>query len=324
MMKYKVRIAVFFLAALILSTLSGCQLAQEDSISTTEDRLIGVFLTTDYLDLFDFEGYLNNSNRSFSGGEIQVDGSTDKYQGRLNAELRPKTLINQETGEKSETEEYVFPGVKGISYFSANISATTGRESYVSAGSDEAISDGHTSLNYSDQGNTITLDGTVYISPGMNNTYYVNPVYQSIDGQVYALSGNGISMDGVQSEGANYSQILDASYTSTENRNTKKDSFSVKISFSVMFPPEKVTILQMDADSTVISRKEYAPGEIQTSITPKENAEYIVVETLKTDTSDNALITRKLYGRDADSLDTFYCREDGVCIKKWVQLKWKK
>ena len=325
MMKYKVRIAAAFLAALMLGTLSGCRLAREEAgINTREDRLIGIFLTTEYLDLFNFEGYLNDNIGSFSGGEIKIDGPAEKYQGRLYAELRPKTLTNLETGEKTVTEEYIFPGVEGISYFSADVPDTPEREGYVTSGSDEAISDGHTNLSYSDQGNSITMEGTVYVSPGHGSIYYFNPVYQSADGHVYALSGSGLSADGVQSEGAVYAQTLDASYTLTENGNTRTDSISVKISISVMFPSEKITILQMDADSTVVSGTEYIPGEMPESITPEENAEYIVVETHKTDRSGNTFTARKLYGRDAESLETFHSREDGVCIKKWVQVKWPK
>ena len=77
-----------------------------------EERLIGVFLTTESLDLFDFDSYLKDNISDFSGGEIKLDGNTDKYQGRLYAELRQKTLTNTETGEKLTTEEYVFPDLK--------------------------------------------------------------------------------------------------------------------------------------------------------------------------------------------------------------------
>lgn len=323
MKRYKVRIVAFFLAALMLSTLSGCQLAREEAgTSNYEDRLIGVFLTTEYLDLFDFKGYLNDNIGRFSSGEIHIDGAAEKYQGRLYAELNPKTLTNQETGEKAVTEEYIFPGVEGITYFSARVPATAEREGYVTSGSDEAITDGHMNLNYGDQGNSTTMDGTVYVSTGHAQAYYFNPIYQSADGRVYATAGNGISAAGVQDEGSVYSQTLDATYTTAENGKTKTDSISVKISISEMSPPEKVTILQMDTDSTVVSRTEYTPGETPESILPEEKAEYIVVETHKTDRSGEAYTTRKLYGKDSESLETFSCREDGICVKKWTQIKW--
>lgn len=323
MMRYKVRIAAFFLAAIMLSTLTGCQLAREDAgTSNIEDRLIGVFLTTEYLDLFDFEGYLNDNIESFSGGEIKIDGPAEKYQGRLYAELRPKTLTNQETGKEVMTEEYIFPGVAGIPYFSASVPATTERESYVTSGSDEAISDGHMNLNYNDQGNSITMDGTVYVSPSLGNTYYFNPVYQSTDGHVYAIAGSGLSTAGVQGEGAVYSQTLDSTYTTTENGKSITDSISIKVSISFMNPPEKIVVLQMGADSSVVFRTEYMPGEMPKTIVPEKNTEYIVVETHKTGSNGDAFITRKLYAKEAVSLEAFFYREDGVCVKQWVQINW--
>ncbi len=325
MMKYKMRMAAAFLAVLMLIPLSGCQLAREDAgLSNREDRLIGVFLTTEYLDLWDFEGYLNDNIKSFSGGEIKMDGPMEQYQGRLYAELRPKTLTNPETGEKTVTEEYIFPGIEGIPYFAARVPDTAERQGYITSGSDEAISDGHMYLNYGDKEDSTVLNGTVYVSPGSGSTYYFNPVYQSEDDRVYALSGSGLSTGGIQSEGEVFSRTLDASYTSTENGKTKSESISVKVSINVMFPPEEITILQMDADSAVVSRREYAPEEIPESITPEANTEYIIVEIRKTHPSDSTFITRKLYGRDVESLETFYRRANGICVKKWVPIKWSK
>ncbi len=322
-MKYKVKIAVICLTALLLSILTGCQLAREDAgTKASEDRLIGVFLTTEHLDLFDFEGYLNDNIGSLSGGEIKLDGTTEEYQGRRYAELRPRTLTNTETGEKVVTKEYVFPGFEGITYFSARVPTTAEQEGYVTSGSDEAISDGHMNLKYTDQGDSTTMEGTVYVSPGLGSTYYFNPVYQSEDGNVYAMTGSGFSTSGVRDEGAAYTQTMNATYTMTENGKIKTDSISVKISISVMSPPEKIVVLQMGADSSVVSKTEYAPGEMPESIALEENTEYIVVEAHKTDTNGGKFISRKLYGRDAESLETYYSREDGICVKKWVQVKW--
>ena len=44
----------------ILVSLCGCQLAQPESGNHTEaDRLVGVFITTEYLDLNDADAYLD-------------------------------------------------------------------------------------------------------------------------------------------------------------------------------------------------------------------------------------------------------------------------
>lgn len=51
---------------LMLTLLSGCQLAREDE-GENGDRLVGVFVTTEYIDLFDMERYLNDNLRAVGG-----------------------------------------------------------------------------------------------------------------------------------------------------------------------------------------------------------------------------------------------------------------
>lgn len=321
-MKYKV-LTMEICLALLLSILTGCQLAREDAgTNASEDRLIGVFITKDHLDLFDFEGYLNDNISSLSDGEIKFDGTAEEYQSRLYAQLRSKTLTNTETGKKVVTQEYVFPRFEGINYFSARVPADAEQESYVTSESDEAISDGHTDLKYGDQGNSTTMEGTVYVTPGPGNIYYFNPVYQSADGRVYATTGNGLYTSGVQSEGAAFAQTMDAIYTTTENGKTRTDSISVKISISVMNPPEKIVLLQMGVDGSLILRAEYTSSELPKAIVPEKNTEYFIAETKKTGGTDDDIISRKLYGKDVESLEAFFSREDGICVKQWVQIEW--
>ena len=66
-MKNKVGIAAICLATILLIILSGCRLAREDAgENASEERLIGVFLTTESLDLFDFDSYLKDNISDFS------------------------------------------------------------------------------------------------------------------------------------------------------------------------------------------------------------------------------------------------------------------
>lgn len=321
-MKRKMMIAVCF--ALILCALTGCQLAQENA-GTSEDKLVGIFITTEYLDLFGFEDYLNDNLSSFRGGEITVDGNTQKYQGRLYATLTTRILTNEETGETSETEEYVFEGVEGIAYFSPAMPATVQRDSYIASVSDEAISDGHMSLNYGDDENSTTLEGTIYTSPSnKRHTYYFNPVYQNADGSVYVVSGSGFTVNGESySEGSAYSQTLDATTTVTENGKVRTDSMSITLSISIMFAPEKIVILQMDADSGLLSRTEYAPDAMPRVFMPEADTAYLILETYKRDDTGSPKISRAIYGRDAEKIETFFVRTDGICVKHWTQIMWK-
>ena len=87
----------WFGSILVLSMIllfSGCSLAKEDagkevldSEKISQDRLIGVVVTEEHLDLFDFESFLNdNINQIIKGKD--VDGSMDKkYQQAIYATI---------------------------------------------------------------------------------------------------------------------------------------------------------------------------------------------------------------------------------------------
>ena len=83
-MKKKVKVLALLLA---LCLLSGCSLARpeaEEGNGISQDMMIGFFITLEYLDLFDFEGYLEDNLNTVvnGGGEISPEDS-EKYGGRL-------------------------------------------------------------------------------------------------------------------------------------------------------------------------------------------------------------------------------------------------
>ena len=310
--------------ALILCALSGCRLAKEDAgAESGRDRLIGVYITAEYLDLFDYDGYLSDNLSRFQGGELTIDESgTQKYQGRLYAVLTSRQLLDKETGETTLIQEYVFERPEGIPYCVPLIQAAEEENSYIATPSDTAISDGQTNIFIGDDENSVSIDGTIYITPASTMyTYYFNPVYQSADGSVYAAAGNGFMVNHeAYSEGAVYSQTLDASTTITENGKVKKDSVSIKISLSVLFAPEKIVLIQMDADNAILSRAEYEPDEMPEAITPETGMAYIIAETHKRDGMGNIKIRRNIYNSDAEAIEAFYARPDGVCIKQQIPI----
>lgn len=214
--------------------------------------------------------------------------------------------------------------VEGISHFVATVPALNGTESYVASSSDEAISDGNQELFYGDDEDRISLEGTIYISPVQGYmTYYINPVYQSVDGRVYVTGGTGLTMGDEQGEGAAFSQTLDETSTDTENGKSKKVSTSIKTSFNMILPPEKIVILEMDENSSIVENREYSPGEVPDKLTPKEETAYIIVETYKRESTGTVVVTRELFSREDETLFTFFCRKDGICIKERTQLGWE-
>ena len=157
----------------------------------------------------------------------------------------------------------------------------------------------------------------------MLRTYYFNPVYQSADGSVYAVSGSGFTFhDEAYGEGSVYSQTMDATVTTTANGKAKTDSTSVTLSISTMFAPEKIAVLQMDAGSAILSKAEYAPDAVPASISLEPQTAYLIVETHKRDDAGQINISREIYGSDAESIETFFAREDGICEKQWTEISW--
>lgn len=297
------------LALLMLVAFSGCQLAREEEAGEAPeaDRLIGVFITLTHLDLFDFEGYLSDNLYSFSGGEIEMDGAAGAYQGRLYA--------------TREGREYAFEGVEGIAYFAPRI--TDGGEHYIDNSADEAISDNRLALHQGDEEEKITMEGTVFVSvSAMEQAYYINPVYQSADGNVYATSGSGFLMDGMLGEGAAFAQTMEETTTVTENETSKSVSMSIHISIESMLAPERIVLLQMDEESNIVARDVFAPGAVPEELAAHPDAAYMVLETHKTGTEGAPVVTRELFVKGDERLHTFYCRSDGICIKKWVSLTW--
>ena len=320
-MKRNIIIIICILVLLFVAGLCGFTLAQPDASENAQnDRLIGVLITTEYLDLFDVERYLNDNIRKKDGEDITISDDSSKYQGRLYATLKYRSLTSKDSGEVVTTKEYVFGEVKGFSYFYYTI--TDGDETYNTASGNEAISDGQTNISVTDEGESVTLDGTIYVAAASGNvTYYMNPVYQSADGRVYAMNGSGISFDG-DSEGVAGSQTMDATTTVMENGEKNTYSISVKTTISVMNPPRRVSVLQFDSDDAILSRDEYLPGSLPETITPKQGCSYIILETIKTSPKQGETVFRTLYQREDETLESFYLRDDGVCVKQSTALKW--
>ncbi len=294
-MKTRANHALCCLIILLLGTLSGCQLAQTDkSANVAQDRLIGVFVTTGHLDL----------------------------QGRLYGTQKKRT-VTDESGKTIETDTYAFEGVTGMLYINAIVPATAAMDSYHTTIADDGISDRKTSLGLGDVENSTVLDGTIYASMGRGEfIFYFNPVYQDGIGRVYATAGTGLSSGNMQSDGAQFSQTMNATQTVTENGKTKKDSITIKLNIQMMNPPTKVAILRMDANNALLSREEFTPNAVPTQITLEQATDYIVVETTQSSADGTEKVTRKLVGKDATALESFWCRDDGICIKQSTQVLW--
>lgn len=311
--------------ALMLFSVTGCQLALEDAgMNGGGDRLVGVFVTKGYLDRLDMGAYLNDNNLIdlSEDGDIALEVDSKNYQDRLQATLTTRSWID-ETGMSNEEREFIFENIDGINFFAATIPATENEESYLSSKFDEAISDAYIDIHIADDADRIELEGTMVISPGfLSDALYINPVYQSEDGSVYVTSGSGFATGGMQDEGSIFSQTLEETKTVTGNAPSKKASILIKISIEVMFPAEKVVLMEMAADSTVMKRTEYVPGELPDHLVPEAETQYIIFETHKQNREGDIKISRSIHDKNDEGLENFLCRKDGVFVKEWVGIDW--
>lgn len=324
--------AISCFVAFVISLLGGCNLAREDSGTdhTEGDRMIGILITPEHLDLFDMESYLNdNMTRLANNGNSTMNREDSrKYAGRLYAKrmANPPTEVNGVQGTTtfiSDNDDYVFEGVDGLRFFMVSVHAPGASIPYHANIMDEGVSDVHLAVHGTDEAESLSLEGTVFVAPQEGSkVYYFNPVYQDSDGNVYALSGSGISGD-MNAEGTAYSQNIKSSTTRVENGKKKTEDFSVNVSISVKLAPWKVKLLQMNKDHEIVAQAEYPSDAMPDSITPESQTEYIIIENHSKIADGSKRVLRDIYDRNDKQIKTFHILENGVCVGKDTTIGWE-
>lgn len=312
----KKKTTIFCLLLALIFILSGCQLAKEDlnEPTQTKDRLAGVFLTTTWLDLFDSDRYIEENLSAIMNGREISAARRQQYEGRLYAKMVPS--------DNGRPHDFIFENVEGIRYFSAYVSVNG--EEYHTLISDPGIVGGGTHIKTSDEGESIEFSGTLYLWPQINKTttYYVNPVYQQADGQIYCVKGNGWMIDSSSVPGASITTTLTDSVKTTVNGETKAYTASCAMSIDTMYRPEKIAVLQMDANGQLLSRQEYAPEALPDEMVLDAGVAFLIGETQAFSPEGEMQFTRALYQPGDASFSAFYAREDGLCIPVSVSLLW--
>ncbi len=320
-------IACFLIAALAIG-LCGCQLALPEGEGTQRDRLIGCFITTEHLDLFDFEAYLNdNINQLTGGGEVILSGDTSAYQGRIYAELYAYSDFN---GENAYTAyKYFFPGIEGIALFAPTI--TDGEDSYVTSMTDNPMNDVHfgsKSHNYGTGQNevqSIELEGTIYVpADGEIVKFFMNPVYQSADGRVYLVAGQGMQFDSSIS-GAGSMFIEDEESHSVNGEENVGYSAGIKVNFESVAVTQILRIMEMDEDNNMLNSFEVVPYELSDEYEPVNGTAYLLIETVSTNAQGEEVISRSISAPDSDEEDitAFVPSAGGYLIEAVCDVLWE-
>lgn len=305
---------------MMMFAMCGCSLAVPGAGAEDGDRMIGVFVTDDYLDLFDIDGYVaDHVSELTDGGEIVAESSPE-YAGRLYAE------IDKSKGEHPFDWEVSFKGVEGINMFQPQWTDENGEKYHASVCS-EGISDVHVDQKMTDDGENNEISGIVYMVPGKADedvSYYANPVYQTVEGDIYVVSGTGFSTSGESDEGQNFSTTWNEDVTVTENGKKKTEKNIVTINYAVMHRPVQITVYQMDEEHRIIKKKSYKPEEVPEELTAEQGTEYILVETEKEKLSGEKMISRDVYtcdpGEETD-VETYYALDNGIVAKQTTVLR---
>ena len=270
----KLAIALIFALALMLP---GCSLLREEGEPADADRLVGVYITENYIDSFDFEAYVQDNASSLSGGgEISREDAA-KYTRRIYAEI---------TDGKTS-----FP-IEGIAFIAARYE----KDGESCTGSDygDKLADVHLSINVSDDMETTVLTGRLFADSGAGHmSAYCNPVYQQADGRVYLVPGEGVS--------ANMGSMTHSLSESCESAKKGERGYGMDITLEVegRRPSEKLAVLLYSAEGALLSRTEYAPEEMPEEISAA-GAAWAVFEDYTADYSGEPQVIRQLIAAGSD------------------------
>lgn len=300
-------------------SITGCTLAVEGvgEETTTQDQLIGAFITTEDMTTFDWEGYLEDL---ISQGEVSLDdmaGNTSGSDQRIYA-----TVDRHDSDEPSDWEVY-FEDLKGICFFMAQWQYGDGEPFIMTICGDE-VCERKNSYNLAEEVDEIELAGTIYILPGMYDTiYYMNPVYQTEAGDIYVVPGGMGDHIGSIEQATELKTSFSESYTVTKGGETEVNKMTISITYRGAYEPSRILVHQMDAFNQVVKTEEFEPGKLPEELTTEANAAYIVVETQHV---NGEASTREIYtpneGGEAH-FDTFLVTEDGGLAQMSTRIVWK-
>lgn len=285
------------LIALLLAVclLSGCQLATEKKRKDhIQDRLVGVFITFERMDLeFDIEGWLRDNPGALDGEEITLEpGEGLEYAQRL-----PVT---------ASEDGWVVPGHEGLSM---------GRlvmEDYETTFVSEGVSEVNSHFMTGDDGDSVEVEGTVYLPAGSQVLFCSNPVYQTAGGEYYV-----VQVDTFQSslETGAMSQSIQDARTQTVDGESRTDSAKFTTTIDGVTISEKVVLIRMSAEHTELGRAEYIPGQLPDSI--EVDGAYLIVEEIAGET-----VSRKLYQPGDEQLCVYYKGEQPWCLPDITEIQW--
>ncbi len=280
-----------------------------------KDLLIGCFITTEYLDLFDVEEYLeDNISVVLNSNTKEID--TTEYENRIYAKLVDKSYTDEETGEKIKTAEYVFEDLEGYSFYDCYIKPELDSEGYTTLVQNGGVCDINVSNDFGDNYENMTLKGTIYTLQS-DVIFYYNPVYQSEDGSVYLVSGTGSNVSGGS---MTHSMKEEVAVTVDGETITKKNEIIVTVEKAEL--SEEIELTELDKNNLIIKKSNYTPDNIPQSYKANKNTESIIITQTSVASEDNVIVKRAIVSRGEENFEVLTEYDSIVCDKNFVEIIW--
>lgn len=174
-----------------------------------------------------------------------------------------------------------------------------------------------------DSGTDCRYDGTLYVMAQENMPYFhFNPVYRDVDGQLYALHGNGVSFSEESVVGMSSAYSADTKTATTEHGKTVEDITRFTAHLTVTAKPISYTILSLDDQYQVLSSEQYAPDQLPEELLPAEGAAYLLVESHGLNHQNQETVIRAIYTHDHAEVSFFVPDGSVVCAKVTRPIQW--
>lgn len=291
------------LLACVMILLCGCQLADPNAgpeTETAQDAMVGVFITTEHLDLFDMEAYLQDNMGSLAE-EGAVPADDPRYSGRIYAAV--------------VDNGYEFEDLEGM--LLASFWIRMENEGYWASTIGTGLSDVQNKYLVKEGiGTSIEHSANIYLPYNIGEVvFYLNPVYQTKDGEVYLMSGSGISMS--TSLGGQLTETVSAEASYTEDGQQLEYNYNSTLTVSCIDVPTEVVFIQMDENHNILRRDSYTPGQLPEEITPEKSAAYILIEEHFSDK-----ILPSVNHADSEYIEVFYRLENDLCVRDQTKVNW--
>lgn len=266
-----------------------------------EDRLAGIFVTTDYI-----EPGMPHVDVNARGEIVIKEQAPDKIYGTVN----DRTDRNQ--------PPVSFPGLEGFGIYCLQFweDASQAFSYYWTADNIFA------GLNFSALDEEDLVEASFYVKSGTPCAYYFHPVYQQEDGQAYLLPGSGISSDSF--DGFRYSYSLSQSVSRNWNGTEETKGYRYSVTVIGADAPGDTELLFISRDGKMLRSLsgEELEARFQSDMPQLEipaDVAYLILRQTKNGSSE---YTHTLFDRGAECLEYMVAAEDRFLHPRNLSLTW--